>query len=388
MTVDKYTVGIRKKIFIINSDRRTLNARILKIAHTLRKGGYNVEILTWDRVCDAKTSEYVDGIKVRNLRLKLPNGRFWVLLFYFFWWFYVIIYLAANNADGYHPLNLYNLLPVIPIRFLKKVKIIYDMTDFTADSFNTRGWIRDIFGKLENYCLKTTDGLIIVDDHRLLQVNTNNVKQMEIVMNSPDDMAEKFKSIDKYSVFTVYYGGWISETRGIMEICEAVSQINDIELVVAGFGNAESRYKKLYKGYKNINFIGLLSKEESLVQTYKADLVFAFYDPKIPINRLASPNKLFDAMMCGTPIISNSEALPVAEIINMEQCGFLVPYSDIKEIKKTILKLKSNNGLGLEMGNNGRRAFESKYNWSFMEERLLYLYEKVFFEKDECSPSE
>lgn len=378
MTIDKCDKRIKNKIIIINSDRRTLAARILKIAHALEKGGYNIEVLTWDRMCEANTNEYVNGIKVHNLRLKVPDYGLWVLPFYFFWWLYVAVYLTKNSAVGYHPLNLYNLLPTIPLKFIKKVKIIYDLTDFTADSFNFNCSVRYFMSKLENYCLNWVDGLIIVDSHRINQIDPNNIKHMSIIMNTPDDKYEKFKFIDRYYTFTIYCGGWISQTRGIGEICEAASQINGIELIIAGFGQAEIYYKKLYEKYKNIHFVGLLSKEDSLIQTHKSDLICAFYDPKIPINRLASPNKLFDAMMCGRPILSNSEAVPVAKVINEEKCGILIPYADIDQIVTAILQLKKDVALANYMGHNGRNAFLEKYDWSIMEKRLIDLYKNVY----------
>lgn len=378
MTIDNCNKSTKKKIIIIDSDRRTLGARILKIAHSLEKGGYNTEVLTWDRLCEARTNKYVDGIKVHNFRLKAPDHGLWILPFYFFWWLYVAAYLSRSSAVGYHPLNLYNLLPTIPLKFIKRVKIIYDLADFTADSFNFHYYVRHFLSKLENYCLNWVDGLIIVDRHRINQVDTNNIKHISIIMNTPDDEYEKFKSIERYDKFTIYCGGWISETRGIGGICEAAAQINDIELIIAGFGQAETYYKTIYEQYKNIRFVGLLSKEDSLIQTHKADLICAFYDPKIPINRLASPNKLFDAMMCARPVLSNREAVPVAEVINEEKCGVLIPYADIDQIVTAVIQLKKNKVLAKHMGQNGRNAFLEKYDWYIMEKRLLDLYKNIY----------
>lgn len=370
--------GHPMKIVIINSDRRTLAARIIKIAKTLTEKGYDVEILTWDRTKKKQKKEYINGYKVHNFRFKVPNSCIWVLIpCYMVWWVYVFFYLLMNNADGCHPLSLYSVIPVLPVKLIKKSVVIYDLTDFAADSFNYPKFIRQFLAWLENFCLKFVDGVIIVDEHRKKQINMSNVKNSAIVMNCPTDVINKFKPQKKREKFTIYYGGWIIETRGLRYICESIRDIENIELIIAGFGPDEAKLRSIFGAQSNIQFVGLLSKEESLRQTYNADVIFAFYNPKIPINRLASPNKLFDAMMCGTPILANSEALPVAEVINKENCGLIVPYENIQGIRDAILKLKEDSNLRTKMGENGRKAFEREYNWMVMERRLIALYDQI-----------
>ena len=110
-----------------------------------------------------------------------------------------------------------------------------------------------------------------------------------------------------------------------------------------------------------------------IANSLNADILFAFYDPQIPANRYASPNKLFEAMMCGKPIITNAETT-ATKIVETENCGVVVPYGDVEAIKDTILKLKNNADLRERLGKNGRRAYEERYGWGIMEERLLKAY--------------
>lgn len=53
-----------------------------------------------------------------------------------------------------------------------------------------------------------------------------------------------------------------------------------------------------------------------------SDLVFAFYDPKIPVNRAAVSADISEAMMLGKLIPTNSESVLVSEIMNRERCRF------------------------------------------------------------------
>jgi glycosyltransferase involved in cell wall biosynthesis len=84
------------------------------------------------------------------------------------------------------------------------------------------------------------------------------------------------------------------------------------------------------------------------------------------------PNKLFEAMMCSVPIITNV----AQEIVNETSCGILVEYNKDK-IKEAIVMLRDNPELCKRLGNNGRDAFLKKYNWDVMEKKLYKIYEEL-----------
>jgi len=368
------------KVIIITSDKNTLQIKPIKIAKSLLQNGYDVKILTWDREGKKCECENVNGVNIHLFRFKTLGFSSWCLSpYYLVWWIYVFIFLLKNNADIYHVENLYNFIPVFPIKIIKRKKIIYDISDFFADSFDWPKFIRKLVSNFENFCLGFADGIIIVDKYRRKQISNPLVRNLAIVMNCPQNITRKQKIQKIEEDFVLYYGGWITETRGIKQICRAIQDLEGVRLIIAGFGPDEKKLMPIFQKQKNIEFKGLLNKIESLEWTQKADLILGFYDPKIPINRLASPNKLFDAMMCGTPILANSEALPVAAIIGEEKCGSVVPYNDIERIRNVISWFRENPNKKLEMGQNGRKAFEREYNWTEMESRLLELYHKVCF---------
>jgi len=122
-----------------------------------------------------------------------------------------------------------------------------------------------------------------------------------------------------------------------------------------------------------IEFLSWLPYDEVIRYTRNADILFALYNPNIPNNRYASPNKLFEAMMCSKPIIV-SDGSSMADIVRKENCGLVVPYGNVEAIKHAILTLKDNPELCTQLGRNGRGAYEEKYSWKIMEERLLAAY--------------
>ena len=108
----------------------------------------------------------------------------------------------------------------------------------------------------------------------------------------------------------------------------------------------------------------------------KSDLLFVLYDPNVPNNRYASLNKLFEAMMCGKPILVGDETA-MTEIVREEDCGRVVPYGDVDAIKHAIRTLKNDSPLCKRLGENGRKAYGTKYSGKIMEGRLLEVYDKL-----------
>ena len=104
-----------------------------------------------------------------------------------------------------------------------------------------------------------------------------------------------------------------------------------------------------------------------------SNIMVAFYDPVFFRNNMPLPNKIFEAMMCSTPIVTNV----AQEIVNESECAIVVEYDNIKQIKEAIITLRDNPQLCKRLGDNGRKAFIEKYNWSIMEKRLYKVYEDL-----------
>lgn len=368
-----------KKITIICSDRAGIYARQLRNAISLKKQGYSVKILSWDRTERQDSVEEIEGINVHNFSHK-PLGSSNLLLFttgYLHWWLYVFFSLIKDNSDVIHAESFYSLFPLIPLKIFKDTKIIYDLVDFVADSYPYPEFVLKFLRFFENGCLKFTDGVIVVD-MRKQKLKMNHIKKLAVVTNCPiDNQKFKYKKESKKETFIGYYGGWLSETRGIRPFCDSVKCLKNVKLIIAGSGPDEQKLKDDFSDCENIEFIGLVDSNASLELTHSADFLFAFYDPSLKVNRNASPAKLYDAMMCGTPIIVNVEARLVAKTVREENCGVVIPYDDKILIKKSLEEFITNPGLRMELGRNGRRAFEKKYNWNKMEINLLKIYDSL-----------
>ena len=90
----------------------------------------------------------------------------------------------------------------------------------------------------------------------------------------------------------------------------------------------------------------------------------------------AQPNKLFEYMSCGLPIVGSYFPL-WKEIIEGNNCGICVDPSDSSEIQSAIRDIMSDPNKILKFSQNGRKAIETKYNWEIEGKKLINLYSAI-----------
>jgi len=368
----------KKNVVIINSKGGGGDFnRAVRMANSLLSHGYKAEILTWNRTNSRLNSDNINmHMFGYNPQKYKPLG---LICGYLYWWLFVLNFIISNSyVDIYHAQGFFGFIPVLPICLIKKKKVVYDLIDFVADSFMWPSPAKELIAFLENTFLNLASAVILVDS-RKQKIDISKINNFTVVTNCPVDLLEKFsKKINKNkNGFLIYYGGALYKVRGLENVCEAVKGLEDVKVVIAGAGNDENELKLKYAAQSNIEFKGLLSPIESLMFTFKANLIPIFYDPKIPIHKMASPAKLYDAMMCKTAVMVNCEALTVSETVKNENCGLIIPYKDINALRDTIIKLKDDGYFTNTLAINGRLAFEREFNWDVMESRLVNLYDKL-----------
>jgi glycosyltransferase involved in cell wall biosynthesis len=90
----------------------------------------------------------------------------------------------------------------------------------------------------------------------------------------------------------------------------------------------------------------------------------------------AQPNKMFEYMSAGLPIITSNFPL-WKEIVEGNSCGICVNPLDPEEIGKAIEYIISHSNEAEKMGQNGKKAVLEKYNWQVEEKKLFEVYEEL-----------
>ncbi len=74
------------------------------------------------------------------------------------------------------------------------------------------------------------------------------------------------------------------------------------------------------------------------------------------------PNRIFEYLALGIPIIAPDYAVEIARIVGPEQCGLLVDFESPRAIADAVKKLQEDPALCREMGRRGREGFLARHN--------------------------
>lgn len=353
------------------------DSRLEKEVQSLTKNGYSVTILAWNREGLAPSFEQKQGYIIKRMNFRAPHQcKEKIFLYLPIWWTWLFIQIMRSNCECIHAADFDTYFPALFAAKLKRIPIIYDIYDFYPDLMPLPSIIHKIATKIDITLMRHADRTIVVDSCRLKQIEYRKGDRVEIIYNTPpEEMVDNIVVSEIEKEFTIFYGGGIYPDRDIMSMLEIVASLGSIKIIIAGFGNDEliDPIKEFCEKQTCATFLGRIPYSEILLNSKKSDVLFALYNPNVPNNKVASPNKLFEAMMCGKPIIVN-EGVATADKVREENCGLVIPYGDYEALKEAVLLLKNNPELRKELGENGRRAYDTKYNWKIMEKRLLDLY--------------
>ena len=356
-----------------------LEPRVERAAKALRDDGHDVTVFLWDREGAYPRSERQDGIRIRRLPLPAPYNRPGLLV-QMVWWM-IAAFGATRGAEVIHAADLDTLPAALAAKVLRGARVVYDIFDFYGDfvarplSEGTRTRLR----RLEAGLAAFTDLVLLPDSVRRGALGKGFPRPVEIVMNVP---REEVIHEEQERGFTLFYGGNLGPDRGLLEASKAVRGLEGVTFRVAGTGELERPLRALAERTPEMEFLGQIDHGRLLRETTRAHAVLAWYDPSVPANRLASPNKLFEAMMLRRPILVSSET-HMAELLSEEGGGLAVPYGDGRALRDAVSRLRDDPSYADSLGAQGRRAFESTYNWPVNEKRLQESYRAVLGQLEE-----
>lgn len=339
--------------------------RVYKEAKTLLSRGYKVRVVAWNRDGYHPRHEIIDGIEVERIGVPARYGVFldYIIKLPLFYLPFLLKYLPRSGEfDIIHTHDFDTALLGFIMKTLVGLKWIYDVHDL-YDSLVGEGSILSRFVMfLDSLFLRSADAVITVN-HAMEDILIERAcpRNTTVVMNSihPFNIPR-----EKQKKFGVFYGGVLSQDRFLEEMIEITTSLG-VEFRVAGIGVLEDRIKN-----SNVTFLGYLPHKEAIRELARTHVTFILYDPNVLNNRIASPNKLFEAMCVGTPVLVVRGTLPekLAE-------KFVIPVEYSKEsVKRALEYLRENPKILRKKGHLGRKIFLKKYTWNVMEKRLIRLY--------------
>jgi len=362
--------------------------RVYGEAKSLIQAGYEVTVIAWDREKQNPSRQNWDGIKVFRLRTKLLPKRYrfgsplWVGFNLILWqrqaYRQALMLNKEKHFDVIHCHDLDTLAIGARLKGKLGLPLVYDAHEIygymMARTFGPR--MARIFLWLEKRLIRRVDNIINVCEPQKRYLERITDKSVTIIMNCKPLQSLEYQPPDNEN-FTLLYIGSLHKGRAILMLVRAAKELAGARCLIGGVGHPGyvQALKEECSKTSNVTFLGRVPFDEVIPMTMKADVVFCMFDPGDPNSLIGTPNKLFEAMVCGRPIICTKGTYS-GEVTEQEEVGLAVEYTE-EALKEAIIKLRDNPELRERLGRNALKAAITKYNWQKQEEKLIALYKSL-----------
>jgi glycosyltransferase involved in cell wall biosynthesis len=372
---------MKQSVCICRSNSVSPDPRVEKEARALASANYSVRVVGWDRAGRGFDAVFPEGWELIVLPVFAPYRRGLWNLPGFLKWQWALFYWLIKNRNSYdiiHACNFDTMTAAFFAGKLSRKKLVYDIFDFLSDSAQRLPTlIRTMVRTLDLQFIRSADAVILVDEARKAQISGVKVKRLSYIYNSPEDETICLgNQVEKLGSLHITYVGQLEYRRGLLILLSLLEDHPHWTLDLAGFGRDEAEIRQKASAIPNITWHGVIPYSKAIDLSAKANVLIATYDPATPNHRFSSANKIFEAMMLGKPIIVAQDT-NMDKIIAEEDCGIVVPYGNKEALEKAFKFVCDHPEAAKRLGANGRRAYECKYSWDIMANRLRETYSQI-----------
>lgn len=372
------------------------------IAQELIKNGYKVTMLTTSTDISSKIEKKtINGIDV--IYLKTPYNQKMNFLdrlssFLSFMFRATRVAIKMNKIDlviaTSTPLTIG--FPALVLKKVKKTPYIFEVRDLWPEVPIQMGGLKNLYlikfaNWFEKYIYENACHIVALSPGMADGVRRKGVLDSKISIISNMAKIDAFWSREKNfdlmehfglrkDSFKVIHFGALGLANGAMTIIESAKLLkgsSEIEFVFIGGGSTEEDLIKECKkhGMTNVHFLGSFAMDKTSEIVNICDLsVVSFMD--LPILFTNSPNKLFDSLSAGKPIIVNSAGW-TKDLVEQSNCGFYVDPNRPQELVDRILYLQLNPEIVNNMGIASRKLAERKYDKSILSKQFVDVVKQV-----------
>lgn len=365
------------------------------IAQELIKNGHQVTMITADPQATQKRKEVIiDGIKVIYLQEAYSqNMSISTRLKSFLGFVWKSISEARKHKDIDLVIATSTPLTVgitaLYMKWFKKTPYIFEVRDLWPEvpiqmgAFKsplivkpTRWFEKTIYKNAEHVIALSPgmqDGVIKYIPKGKTTMIPNMAKMDEFWPREKNMVLAQKLGLKPDSFKIVHFGslGIANGAHTIIASAKLMKDVEDVEFLFVGGGATEKALQSEVNKHQldNVKFLGRFPmKEVSEIVNFCDVSMVSFLD--LPILYTNSPNKLFDSLSAGKPIIVNSAGW-TKEMVESNNCGYYVNPNKPEELVDKIKYLQQNPKTIIEMGKNSRKLAETVYDKSILTKQFV-----------------
>lgn len=409
----EYQKITRPSAVMLTADRR-VDRRILLEAEALRSAGWDVQILAMpldtgfnledlahgiERIGRAsvsrRSSESIAVETYKWLRSHLPMNGWAMRQIKRFAWrflidqesFYEKLFLPSAHRLTPKVFVAHDL-PMLPLacKLAKKTgaKLVYDSHELYAEQEFSK-WEKKRWFDIEARYINSADAVITVNQSIAEELRKRyGIPKVEVIYNSEKspfslDSAHKIfhakLGLDPKAKILLLQGG-ISEGRNIDVLVAAMEYVkNNVCLVLLGDGVYAKSLKKIVNKIglsSRVYFMPAVPQDQLLTLTASADAGVIPYQPTCLNNYYCTPNKLFEFIAVGLPIVA-SDLPEIKRIVQGNEIGLVGATNNPKSFAKLIDQFFSDETRFTKWKSN-LKSVQLKLTWEAQKINLIKVY--------------
>lgn len=372
-------IGVLKRVIVSVINDLVTDQRVNKSCLTLQKAGFEV-LLVGRR---QRKSPPMDDRPYKSHRMKLlfEKGP----MFYATFNIRLFIFLLFHRCDCLLSNDLDTLLPNFWISKFKRIPLIYDSHEYFTEvpELVSRPKVQRVWKRIEEYVVPKLPEMITVNQsiadlfHEKYGIKVHIIRNIPMRKMLPAPASRQEVGLDPNKHILVLQGSGINIHRGSEELLDAMQYLDDCQLVIIGGGDVLPILKEKVAANHwddRVKFFPRMPYQQMMAITQLAELGFTL-DKDTNLNyRFSLPNKLFDYIQAGVPIIA-SHLTEIERIITDYNIGTFIDNHEPKTIAATIQNALNDEKI-LSLWKNNLIFAAQNLCWENEEGVLLRIYEK------------
>jgi glycosyltransferase involved in cell wall biosynthesis len=295
-----------------------------------------------------------------------------------------VVALLRSGADVYEANDLPPLLPAIVAARLRGKPVVYRAHELWSEqtpNMRFAGFWRFMERRLVPKC----DDVVTPEENRsrIYEVELGARRPPITIRNCPpyrppivsSRLRDELRQRGSRFSTIVLYQGLVDSMRCLEEIAEATRLFDDgVGLVIMGTGYGKwANPTAAFGAFERIVVLPPVPHTELAPYTASADIGILLYRNDCRNNYYCAPNKLFEYMMMGLPMIAASYP-GIRPLVEGEGVGLCIDPESPAAIAAAVNRLAADPDLRQRMRGNGLRLAKDRFNWEVESAPLLQRY--------------
>jgi len=345
--------------------------------------------------------EIIEGVEIYHARtLNTINRSFTLRVIAFFSFMITAVFKGLKVKDidivmGTSP-PLFQGLSAWMIAALRRKPFLMEIRDLWPDFAIDMGVLKNpvliwIARRIEVFLYRRADHLLVNSPaYRTYLLEQRGIASEKVTviangvdpsMFDPEEKGLEFRSeLGLEDKFVIAYTGAIGPANDLVTITRAAERLRDRKdlcFLIVGDGKDRPQIEKIVAEQKleNIRMVGLRPKSEMPSILAAADACLATLK-NIPMFKTTYPNKIFDYMAAGRPIVLGIDGV-IREVVEKANAGIFVCPGDDQKLAEAVVKLADDRASAKEMGHNGREYVSKHFNRACQSDEFVKLLENL-----------